>query len=824
MTPLTRPVRPSRAAAARIARRALTPVALAICALSLSALATPRASTTASRAEQALRAALPAAATMGVGRDAVSMKVRTALTNERGRVVVHATQTVRGHRVWGAEAVVHSDRIGEAHIAASTLETSPLPTQEATLAPAQAEAIAVRTLGLAGGTPRARTELVVFPTRYLGSVKLAFDTASKQYRLDRRNSVLTTPPADAYVWAYEVHLFAKNRIDGVKDMKYVIDARTGALLRVDTGLQTLAPPNPPTPRDTDVAARGIGHSQWSGDVALDTTMHADGTFALIDRTRASQYNPYLHDGYTDIYGNPIYDADGLPIHAIGLQTLTETHEGADWTWAADNFWFDGNATDTWGDGRQFTMYPYGFETSANGQTAAVDAHYGMATAWDFYRNVFGRNGIDNQGTSSISTVHVVNYFGYYYDNAFWSDYVFGMFYSDGTRNAGTDPYTGGATTPNPDGFDSLTELDIIGHEMSHGVTAWSAGLIYDGESGGLNEANSDIFGSMVEAYATRTPGSDATIPATGTDWLMGAQISAQPLRTMIRPSTDGMSADNWYAGIKYLDVHYSSGPMNRCFYFLSQGASADMNAPSFSPYLPGGMTGIGNDHAARIWYKALTEYLTPAAEYADARYAAIHAALDLYGDGSAELAAVKNAFAAINVGSATDTPRVTIDFPLVHVPGTPLNPNGTGYFSRMPIVAMGTTTQLTADVHDATDTSVEWHLGGMPGAFSSPGFREVGGLVDDQGHYTADYQWGWHAMSVSSQADPLEYAEGVLWVVSGDADADTEFDAMDLGAVALSWGLDGYVNKSHSIVGDGFVDSMDVTAIVEAFRNAFGGL
>ena len=69
----------------------------------------------------------------------------------------------------------------------------------------------------------------------------------------------------------------------------------------------------------------------------------------------------------------------------------------------------------------------------------------------------------------------------------------------------------------------------------------------------------------------------------------------------------------------------------------------------------------------------------------------------------------------------------------------------------------------------------------------------------------------------------LEYAEGVAWVVDGDADGDTQFDAIDLGAVALSWGLDGWVNATHSIVGDGFVDSADVTAIHEAFKNAFGG-
>jgi hypothetical protein len=79
-------------------------------------------------------------------------------------------------------------------------------------------------------------------------------------------------------------------------------------------------------------------------------------------------------------------------------------------------------------------------------------------------------------------------------------------------------------------------------------------------------------------------------------------------------------------------------------------------------------------------------------------------------------------------------------------------------------------------------------------------------------------------MTVTSNADPLQFAEGVAWVIDADADGDTEFDAIDLGGVALSWGLDGWVEASHSMVGDGFDDSMDVTAIVEAFRNAYGGV
>jgi Zn-dependent metalloprotease len=756
----------------------------------------------------------------------VDLAVRSYLVNEQASTVVRVYQRYQGHRVWGSSATIRTDAAGSARLQASNLADNPTPAGSPLLTSDQAINIALKAMALKGRNAPPHVELVVFPTKLQGGPAFTFDSVKLTYTFDRARSVMTTAPKDPYVWAYDVHIFAKNGIDGLQDRLYVVDARTGAIMRVTNGLQSDLPPvNPPTQRPTDVAAIGSGNSQYSGVVPLDTTQHQDGTFGLVDITRATLPNPYLQCCYTDALGNQIFDADGNPIHAIGLQTLTEDHEGTvnDFTFNESNWWFDLNPTNTWGDSQQFVMYPYGGETTVNGQTAAVDAHYGMATVWDFYKNVFNRNGIDNLGTSAISTVHTLGPLGYYWDNAFWSDYSFGMFYSDGTAFPGVDPYTGEEVPANPNGFTSLTAIDIIGHEMTHGVTSNTAGMIDDGETGGLNEGTSDIMGKMVQVYRTRAPGQDTLIPLTGTNWLIGDAVRPGGLRSMIKPSSDGLSTDNWYAGIQYLDVHYSNGPINRFFYYLSQGAPSSTTDQAYSPYLPGGMTGIGNDHAARIWFKTLTEYLTPDSLYADARAGALSAAADLYGATSAEVTAVKNAFAAVNVGSATDQPRVSIDMQLVHPPGSPLNPYGGGYYAQIPIVAMTTTVKLQADVQNTTNTAVVWKLGNAPGAFSNPGFQHVGGLVTDDGQWTPDNSWGMHAMTVVSKADPLEYAEGAAWVVDGDADADTEFDAMDLGAVSLSWGLNGWVNSTHSIVGDGFTDSLDVTAIVEAFHNAFGG-
>jgi Zn-dependent metalloprotease len=756
----------------------------------------------------------------------VDLAVRSYLVNERGTTVVRVYQRYQGHRVWGSSATIRTDATGSAHLLASNLATDPTPTSAPILTSDQATSIALKAMALKGRAAPPHAELVVFPTKFHGGPVFSFDPVKLTYSFDHARSVMTPVPKDPYVWAYEVQIFAKNGVDGLQDRLYVVNARTGAVMRVTNGLQSDLPPvNPPTQRPTDVAAVGSGNSQYSGVVTLDTTQHQDGSFALVDITRASLPNPYLQCCYTDSLGNQIFDADGNPIHAIGLQTLTEDHEGTvnDFTFNESNWWFDLNPTNIWGDSQQFVMFPYGGETTVNGQTAAVDAHYGMATVWDFYKNVFNRDGIDNQGTSAISVVHTLGPLGYYWDNAFWDDYSFGMYYSDGTLNPGVDPYTGLATPANPDGFTSLTAIDIIGHEMTHGVTASTAGMIDDGETGGLNEGTSDIMGKMVQVYRTRAPGTDTLIPLTGTSWIIGDAVRPGGLRSMIQPSSDGLSTDNWYAGIQYLDVHYSNGPINRFFYYLSQGAPATTTDPAYSPYLPGGMTGIGNDHAARIWFKTLTEYLMPNSLYADARAGALSAAADLYGASSAEVTAVKNAFAAVNVGSATDQPRVSIDFLLVHPAGTPLDTYGDSMFARMPIVAMTTTVKLQADVQNTTNTAVVWKLGNAPGAFSNPGFLHVGGVVTDDGQWSPDNSFGFHSMTVVSKADPLEYAEGAAWVVDGDADADTQFDAIDLGAVSLSWGLNGWINATHSIVGDGYTDSMDVTAIVEAFKNAFGG-
>ncbi|WP_030314825.1 M4 family metallopeptidase [Streptomyces sp. NRRL B-3229] len=286
-----------------------------------------------------------------------------------------------------------------------------------------------------------------------------------------------------------------------------------------------------------------------------------------------------------------------------------------------------DADDVWGTG-----------SGSNTQTAGVDAHYGAQETWDFYKNTFGRSGIKNDGVAAYSRVH----YSSAYVNAFWDDSCFCMTYGDGTSST-----------------HALTSLDVAGHEMSHGVTSNTAGLNYTGESGGLNEATSDIFGTGVEFYANNS--TDVG------DYLIGEKIDINgdgtPLRYMDKPSKDGSSADSWYSGVGNLDVHYSSGPANHMFYLLSEGSGTKtINGVTYNSTTSDGVAvaGIGRAAALQIWYKALTTYMTSSTNYAGARTAALNAAAALYGTSSTQYAGVGNAFAGINVGSHITVPSTGV--------------------------------------------------------------------------------------------------------------------------------------------------------------------
>ncbi|MGW1175358.1 M4 family metallopeptidase [Kitasatospora sp. NPDC002543] len=344
-----------------------------------------------------------------------------------------------------------------------------------------------------------------------------------------------------------------------------------------------------------------------------------------------------------------------------------------------------NPTDTWGDG-----------TVANRQTAAVDAAYGAQLTWDYYKNVHGRNGIKDDGVGAYTRVH----YGKNYVNAFWSDSCFCMTYGDGTNN-----------------IQPLTSIDVGAHEMTHGVTSATANLIYSGESGGLNEATSDIMAAAIEFWADNAEDKG--------DYLVGEKIdirgNGSPLRYMDKPSKDGKSRDSWSADLGSIDVHYSSGPANHWFYLASEGSGTKtVNGVTYDSPTSDGLpvTGIGRDAAAKIWYRALTTYMTSSTNYAAARTATLKAAADLYGPTSATYQNTANAWAAINVG-----PRV--------VDGILLDPVDNQ------ITAIGAAADLQVKAANFNPGIVTYHATGLPtGVTLHPVTGRITGVPALTGTYT----------------------------------------------------------------------------------------
>jgi Zn-dependent metalloprotease len=260
---------------------------------------------------------------------------------------------------------------------------------------------------------------------------------------------------------------------------------------------------------------------------------------------------------------------------------------------------------------------------ATADAAADEAYDGLGATYDFYWSVFGRDSIDDQGLPLDGVVH----YGSRYDNAFW----------DGQRMVFGD---GDGTI-----FNRFTaSLDVIGHELTHGVTDDEAGLRYFGQSGALNESVSDVFGSMVTQYARNEQAQDA-------DWLIGADllgdtINGTALRSMLNPGTayddprlggkdpqpahfgDFVQTTSDNGG-----VHINSGIPNRAF---AEAAVA--------------IGGYAWEGAGRVWYEALRDpALRPTSSFTAFAQLTVRTAGRVFGAGSSEVTAVAAGWTAVGV-------------------------------------------------------------------------------------------------------------------------------------------------------------------------------
>ena len=250
--------------------------------------------------------------------------------------------------------------------------------------------------------------------------------------------------------------------------------------------------------------------------------------------------------------------------------------------------------------------------------AFVDAHVYAGWVYDFFYKNFNRNSIDNNNMEVKSFVHYL----WNYNNAFWDGYE--MVYGDGD---GVEcSYFSGA-------------LDVVAHEISHGVTDYTSRLIYSYESGALSEAFSDIMGTSAEFYF-ESPGSGPL----RADWRMGEDACYPGLRFMDNPHINGLPAhySERYTGTQDNGgVHINCTIVDNTFYLLANGGTNDVSGISVS--------GIGINPAMQIFYRGFTVYLTPSSNFSDARIATVQAAIDLYGVSSTELQRLNQAWNAVGV-------------------------------------------------------------------------------------------------------------------------------------------------------------------------------
>ena len=350
---------------------------------------------------------------------------------------------------------------------------------------------------------------------------------------------------------------------------------------------------------TDQAATGLANYVTANGGEVDFTSHYDTTQYLLKATTLGPSNTQV-----------IHTLNANNTGGAGLMLIDFTDP--------DNYW--------------------------EGDTVGVGAHWGTEQVYDYFLQTHGRNSFDDAGSPLLSRVHYSLIAEGFPNNvnAFW----------DGTQ----------MTYGDGDGINwgPLTSLDVIAHELAHGVTQFNGtgGLRYFNESGALNESFSDIFGAILEFE--RHPD--------GGDWTMGEDFdyaNGNGFRNMANPHAEGHPKAyyglNWYIGVfDNGGVHLNSGVQNYWFYLLTDGGSGT-NEYSYIY----NVTGIGLTDAAAIAYRNLTNYLLYESPYIDARNGSIQAAIDLFGNGSPQHLAVEEAWCACGVGVGC-LPTITATSPILN--------------------------------------------------------------------------------------------------------------------------------------------------------------
>lgn len=272
-----------------------------------------------------------------------------------------------------------------------------------------------------------------------------------------------------------------------------------------------------------------------------------------------------------------------------------------------------------GDSRNDTLYMGNSAAFISDyDRAAVDAHYNSEKVYEYYLNEHGRNSLDGEGMAINSYVH----FGSNYNNAFWNGRH--MTYGDGDGEFFI-PLSAG--------------LDVAAHEMTHGVISHTANLAYRNQSGALNESFADVFGVLVDDEDWEM-GEDIMAAAAKADGVTRLRSLSNPNSVVVSNPQRAAYGSGFYPD--HMDEFYNM-PLN----VDNGGVHVNSSITNHAAYLIG--QEIGREKLGKIYYRALTVYLTSNSNFSDARQAIVQSAIDLYGEGSEEEAAVHSGFDAVGI-------------------------------------------------------------------------------------------------------------------------------------------------------------------------------
>lgn len=475
----------------------------------------------------------------------------------------------------------------------------------------------------------------------------------------------------------------------------------------------------------------------------------------------------IHDVNVPATGPTLYDANqGFTADFTGSEYRLREADSAGPPQLGGVETYDLNESTNYGSAVDFVSSSQNFgdpDHEVGNQT-----HWGTEKTWDYFFNNHDRDSWDGAGATLVSyTSYRSNYV-----NAFWNGSF--MTYGDGDGNV----------------RGPLVSLDIVGHEITHGVVQSTAGLIYRNQSGALNESFADIFGEAVENHARNS-----------NDWLMGGDIGLNgntgQFRSMQNPNQfsdpDTYLGDYWYVGNgDQGGVHINSGVMNKWFYIMTVGeAGTNDTGHTYN------VTGVGIDDAADIAYRNLSVYLTANSTYPDARVGAVQAAIDLFGVGSQQHLSTMAAWDAVGVYTLTE------EFTL-----SPIQPMGSQVYAANAMNEV----QFDSDIREfdlPLDANQKMTL--MVGTMNGGLIPQVT-ITNPSGLILASYTAASSTDPVFIENLPAVDAGEYLISVEGASNTSGQFEAklwLNAGLELESLGLDSGNNSAAS------AQDMDATSIVQ---------